>query len=1334
MTDVTTPPPSPGDRIEPIGLEVEMQRSYLDYAMSVIVGRALPLVEDGLKPVHRRVLYAMYDGGYRPDRGYFKCARVVGDVMGNYHPHGDSAIYDTLVRLAQPWSMRYPLVDGNGNFGSPGNDPAAAMRYCLAPGARIRTQEGTVRVEDLVPGAAPNSDTDIDLKVYGRNGELVRATKFFHSGHHETVRLETSEGYELTGTRNHPVLCLVDVRGTPTLLWKLLEEIRSGDVTVLQRVPEAEVGGLDDDERHLALLTGAFVSEGWISPSRAGFNNVDADYFAAVLEAYDAVVGGPRYVGSRVIASGSTLHELDVQDVRALLASPLRELAGARSGAKRVPEFVWRGDRAIKAEFLRSLFTGDGSSSLLPLKSIQISYSTRSIGLARDVQQLLLELGVVSRVCSHASGEFKVYIGNRRDARLFSGSVGFLGRKQDKLETELGKLPLESSSLSSDHVPHLASYVRAQAGGRWTERDWLRRHNVDRIERWERDGDLILATITDRAVAEHARALADGRYYFATVASVSDAGVQPVYSLRVDTDEHAFISNGFVSHNTECRLAPLAMEMLRDIDEDTVDFAANYDGRSQEPLVLPSRFPNLLVNGSAGIAVGMATNIPPHNLREVAAGVQWYLEHPEASSEELLEALLERVKGPDFPTGALVVGRRGIDDAYRTGRGSITMRAVIEAEEDARGRQQLVVTELPYQVNPDNLAATIADLVRDGRLTGIADVKDESSQRTGQRLVIVLKRDAVAKVVLNNLYKHTQLQQTFGANMLALVDGVPRTLSLDAFVRHWVDHQIEVIVRRTRFRLRKKEERAHILRGYLKALDAIDAVIDLIRRSPSADEARAGLMQLLDVDDVQAEAILNLQLRRLAALERQRLIDEYDQIMRDIAELNAILESPARQREIIGSELAAIVERYGDERRSQLVPFDGDMSVEDLIAEEDIVVTITNGGYAKRTKADLYRAQRRGGKGVRGAQLRQDDLVDHFFVTTTHHWILFFTNKGRVYRAKAFELPEAGRDARGQHVANLLAFQPDEHIAQVLDLRDYEVAPYLVLATRQGLVKKTRLAEFDSNRAGGLIAINLREDDEVISALLVGPEDDLLVVSRRGSSARFSASDESLRPMGRATSGVIGMRFRDGDELLSCDAVREGATLLTATDAGYAKRTLLTRWERKNRGIYGVTAHRITEARGSLVGAVVVEEGDEVLAITRNGGVIRTAVTHIRESGRDTMGVRLVNLSVGDAVVGIARNAERAAVGDEPGDVPAELAVEEAVATALSGAAEVAAAVDPATDPAASAPAVRATPPAGSGGTGGSGVTVTDAATGTTPDQDGDATPGTGPGAEEDPR
>jgi DNA gyrase subunit A len=986
-------------RVEPVGLEVEMQRSYLDYAMSVIVGRALPDVRDGLKPVHRKILYAMYDSGFRPDRGYVKCARVVGDVMGNYHPHGDSSIYDALVRMGQPWSLRYPLIDGNGNFGSPGNDPPAAMRYCVTGETLVRLADGRdVRIDSLAPDAAPSSETSIDLKVAGLLGDPVGADAFFHSGSHPTLRVRTELGHDLVGTLNHPVLCAVrGAAGAPVLRWLLLSELRPGDLIARQ-------------------------DGSWSIPA--------------------------------------PMRGADVADL-------------------------------------------DDTSRLLP-----------------------------------------------------------------------GSTPLTAFS-------------------------------------------------------------------YAMVTSVTDAGVRPVYSLRVDTDDHAFVTNGFVSHNTESKLAPLAMEMLRDIDEDTVDMQDNYDGRTKEPTILPARFPNLLVNGSEGIAVGMATKIPPHNLREIAAAVLWCLEHPEADEATTLEALLSLVKGPDFPTHGLIVGQQAIQDAYRTGRGSIRMRAVVEVEEDARGRPCLVVTELPYQVNPDNLAERVAELVKEGKLTGIADIRDESSGRTGMRLILVLKRDAVAKVVLNNLYKHTQLQETFGANMLALVDGVPRTLNLAQFIRYYVEHQIEVIRRRTAYRLRKAEERAHILRGLVKALDALDEVIALIRRSPTVDEARTGLIQLLDIDDVQAGAILDMQLRRLAALERQKIIDELARIEIEIADLKDILAKPERQRAIVSEELREIAAKYGDDRRTQIIPFDGEVSMEDLIAREDVVVTITRTGYAKRTKVDMYRSQRRGGKGVSGASLRQDDIVSHFFVISTHAWILFFTNKGRVYRAKAYELPEANRVAKGQHVANLLAFQPDEHIAQVIQIPNYQVAPYLVLATKNGLVKKTRLDEFDSNRSGGIIAINLREDDELVGAALAGPENDLLLVSKHAQAIRFHANDDSLRPMGRATSGVIGMRFGGEDELLAMEVVRDGMDVLVATNGGYAKRTPIEEYPVQGRGGKGVLTARITERRGGLVGALVISPEDELFAITSNGGVIRTPVKPVRRTrDRNTMGVKLMDLPEGVTIVALARNAD----------------------------------------------------------------------------------------------
>ena len=808
------------DKIEQVDLQVEMQRSYLDYAMSVIVGRALPDVRDGLKPVHRRVLYAMYDGGYRPDKQFSKCSRVVGDVMGQYHPHGDAAIYDTLVRLVQEWNMRYPLVWGQGNFGGPGNDAAAAPRY------------------------------------------------------------------------------------------------------------------------------------------------------------------------------------------------------------------------------------------------------------------------------------------------------------------------------------------------------------------------------------------------------------------------------------TECKMAPLAMEMVRDIDEETVDFQDNYDGRTQEPTILPSRFPNLLVNGSIGIAVGMATNIPPHNLKEIAEAAKFVLENPEKTGEKLLAELLKIVKGPDFPTGAQILGRSGIEDAYRTGRGSITMRAVVTVEE-LQGRTCLVVTELPYQVNPDNLALRIAELVKEGKLTGIADIRDETSGRTGQRLVIVLKKDAVARVVLNNLYKFTQLQENFGANMLALVDGVPRTLTLDGFITYWIDHQIEIVLRRTKFRLKKAEERAHILRGYLKALDALDAVIKLIRKSQTVDDARDGLMKLLEIDDLQARAILNMQLRQLAALERQKIIDEAAALEAEIKGYKKIIKDESLQRKIVTEELAEITEKYGDDRRTQIVAADGDVSVEDLIPEEGMVVTLTAGGYIKRTRSTSYRVQHRGGKGVKGTSLRADDVVQNFIVSTTHHWLMFFTNKGRVYRAKVHEIQEGSREAKGQHVANLLALQPDERVVEVIDLKDYQQAPYLVIATKDGLVKKTELELYDTSRTGGIIAIKLRKGDEVVNAMLVEKANRLLLVSKKGMSICFAADNESLRPMGRDTSGVTGMKFRKGDELLSARVIGKKGFVFVVTEGGYAKRTSVDQYRVQGRGGLGIKVAKLDEKRGDLVGSEIVDESDEVLVVLASGKVMRTPASEVPAKGRDTLGVVFARFEEGDAVLSLAKNSER---------------------------------------------------------------------------------------------
>ncbi|HEY7255037.1 MAG TPA: DNA gyrase subunit A, partial [Solirubrobacterales bacterium] len=1210
-------------RIEERDLTNEMRSSYLDYAMSVIVGRALPDVRDGLKPVHRRVLYGMHDLGLQPNRPYRKSATIVGEVMGKYHPHGDSAIYDTLARMAQDFSLRYPLVDGQGNFGSIDDDPPAAMRYCVSGDTRVATTRGTVRIASIVPGAEANSDHDLNLQVLDRRGRPVRATKLFHSGEHPTLRLRTSQGHELTGTHNHPVLCLVDMAGVPLLLWKLLEEIRPGDRVLISRTDQGDDAPLAKPERQLALLAGAFVSEGWIGAGRAGFSNVDESFFAETLAAYDAIVGGPRYVYSRRIASGRVLHELDVQNLARLRESPLAELAG-KAREKRVPEFVWQSAQPFKRAFLSALFTGDGSSSLLHRNTIQISYSTYSEQLARDVQLLLLEAGVVSRLCRYQKGELKVVVSNRRDARLFARNVGFTGEKQAKLERDLATIPAGSRALSQDHVPFVAEYIRSDCDSRWTERDRLRRHDIDRVERWEQGGTAIMERIESAEVREVVEPLVTGDYFYAEVESVESAGVQPVFSIRVDSDDHSFLTNGFVSHNTEARLASLSTELLRDIDADTVDFGANYDETQREPLVLPSRFPNLLVNGASGIAVGMATNIPPHNLRETIGAVKAYIASPEID----LAGLMEHVKGPDFPGGGMM-SAEGIRDAYASGRASVRVRARAHVEPLKGGREAIVVTELPFMVKKGGdggLITKIADLVREKKITGISDLRDETD-RSGMRLVIETKRGGdPPEVVLNQLYKRTPMQTTFGVNMVALVDGVPRTLSLKELVEHYAFHQREVLTRRTQYELRRAEARAHILEGLLIALDNLDAVIELIRGSSDTDTARSGLIGKFGLSELQAQAILDMRLARLTALESDKVRDEHRDLMERIGELRAILGDPARIDAILVEELDEVADRYGDERRTEVTHFEGDMDIEDMIADQQMVISITHSGYAKRLPLATYRQQNRGGRGVMGMDLKEDDYIEHLHICSTHDFLLFFTNRGKVYRLKVYELPEGSRTSKGRALVNVLPLRDGEKVTAVIPTRDFTENKYLVFATAAGLVKKTEFKAYNTPiRADGIIAIKIRDNDELVQVRLTSGDDDILLVSKSGHAARFS--ETAVRAMGRDTSGVKGMNVSDkGNRVLAMDVARDDTELFVVTENGYGKRTAVSEYPVKGRGTKGVLTAKLTEKKGGLAGALIVREHQDLLFISQNGMVQRTRAGGISQMGRPTQGVKVMNM------------------------------------------------------------------------------------------------------------
>ena len=1238
-----------GGRIEERELTTEMRSSYLDYAMSVIVGRALPDVRDGLKPVHRRVLYAMHDLGLQPNRPYRKSAFIVGEVMGKYHPHGDSAIYDTLARMAQPFSLRYMLVDGQGNFGSIDDDPPAAMRYCVAGDTRVATPSGTVRIDAIVDDAEPNSDNPIDLKVLDRLGRAVPASTLFHSGEHPTLRLRTAQGHEITGTHNHPVLCLVDMAGVPLLLWKLLEEIEQGDRVLISRTPREDDEVLTERENQLALLAGAFVSEGWISASRAGFNNVDKDFFEQVVQAYDAVVGGRRYVSSREIASGSVLHELDVQNLEHLRESPLAEVTGV-AREKRVPEFVWSSRAEFKRAFLRSLFTGDGSSSRLPRNTIQISYSTYSEQLARDVQLLLLEAGTVSRICRYEKGEFKVVITNRRDAHLFSNNVGFLGKKQEKLERDLSLIPEVSRALSHDHVPFMADYIRTDNQSGWSDRDWLQRHNVDRIERWEQGGTAILERIASQEVRDTVSPLVTGDYFYAEVESVVDAGVQPVYSIRVDTDDHSFLTNGFVSHNTEARLARLSTELLRR--------HRRRHGRVRDRITTsPSRsrsfcrraFPNLLVNGSSGIAVGMATNIPPHNLSESIGAVKAYIANPGID----LAGLMEHVKGPDFPGGG-IMSAEGVADAYASGRASVRIRARAHVEPLKGGRDAIIVTELPFMVKKGGeggLITKIADLVRDKKITGISDLRDESD-RNGMRLVIETKRGGdPPEVVLNQLYKRTAMQSTFGINMVALVDGVPKTLGLKELIEHYVNHQREVVIRRTQFELRRAEARAHILEGLLIALENLDAVIALIRGSADTDAAKAGLIERFELSGEQAQAILDMRLARLTALESDKLREEHEELANRIAELRAILGDPARIDAVIVEELDEVDQRYGDERRTEVTHFEGDMNIEDMIADQQMVISITHSGYAKRLPLATYRQQHRGGRGVMGMDLKEDDYIEHLHICSTHDFLLFFTNRGKVYRLKVYELPEGSRTSKGRALVNVLPLRDGEKVTAVIPTRDFSENRYLVFATAQGLVKKTEFKAYNTPiRADGIIAIKIRDGDELVQVRLTSGDDDILLVSKSGHASRFS--EEAVRPMGRDTSGVKGMNVSakvngQANRVLAMDIARDDSELFVVTENGYGKRTSVSEYPVKGRGTKGVLTAKLTAKKGGLAGALIVREHQDLLFISQNGMVQRTPAGGISQMGRPTQGVKVMNMKDDDSVSAVALVVDEDSEGDE---------------------------------------------------------------------------------------
>ncbi|MDM7461228.1 MAG: DNA gyrase subunit A [bacterium] len=1238
-----------GREVLQVPVEEEMKRSYLDYAMSVIIARALPDVRDGLKPVQRRILYVMRELGLTPDSQHTKSAKVCGETTANYHPHGQEVVYPTLVRMAQDFNMRYPLVDGQGNFGSVDGDPPAAMRYCLTGDALVRTEQGLIPIGELAV------QETIDLQVRAAGGRMQRATRWFDCGEHPTRRVRTRYGYELTGTPNHPVLvCLADSEGKPRLAWKTLENLQIGDYLVIDRgrgksettrelvdltpyapcLPEGSTTRVHTlptrlDE-NLATLMGALVAEGTLSNTRIEFTCTSGEFAETFQRLWGVCfpdcrlhtwLRPPVGFGKRPFWQ---MQVVSLYVVRFLNALGLQ----GRSKERVVPPAILRSPRSVQAAFLRALFEGDGAVERSGKSLMRVSLVSASEQLLKQVQVMLLPFGIVGALRKEKhNATYRLCIAGYENLQRYHAHIGFLSEaKRKALESILADA--SGCALSkTDSVPYLSAYVRRVAK---RHREWLGKHNFDRVARLQHALPQLLEALSPED-AEFVLALAENRYFFDPVVAIEDAGMQCVYSIRVESACHSFVANGFINHNTEVRLTPIAMEMLADIDKETVDWMPNYLQSAEEPTVLPARFPNLLCNGGSGIAVGMATNIPPHNLSEVVDALIYRLEHPNCT----LEPILKLLPGPDFPTGGLILGTKGIRQAYETGRGSIVMQAKTQIEPLDGGKSAIVITELPYQVSKARLIEQIAGLVKAGKLDGITDLADYSD-RTGMRVVIELRRDVNPNRMLNSLLKHTQMRTTFGVILLALVDNVPRVMSLLDLLDHYLEHRRIVIERRTRYELYRAKSRAHILEGLQIALNFLDEIIRIIRQSETAEVARRTMIQRFGLTVLQADAILNTQLRQLARLEQEKIAEEYRGLLREITRLEHILEDPKQVQAIIKDDLRTLKEKFGDARRTRIIAREAeDISEEELIPEEETLVLITRDGYIKRVSMDAYRSQRRGGKGVIATTAREEDEVEHLFQVSTHHYILFFTDRGRVYRLKAYEIPETSRQARGAAVINYINIQSDEKVTATVSVRDFDAPGYLTMITRKGEIKRTALSEFANLRSNGLNAFDLEPGDALGWVLHTSGKDDVLLVTKAGLAIRFPETDVPVRS--RTAGGVKAITQGKDDALVSACRVQPDALLLVVSENGFGKCTPLKEYRVQSRGGKGIFTMNVTRKTGSVVAAEVVEKDDKVILVTANAKGIRLRVADLRITGRIAQGVKLIDLAEGDTVAAITR-------------------------------------------------------------------------------------------------
>lgn len=1231
--------PEKGERIIPKVIEEEMKEAYVNYAMSVIVGRALPDVRDGLKPVHRRILYAMQDMGMFHNKPTKKCARIVGEVLGKYHPHGDIAVYDALVRMAQDFSLRYPLIKGQGNFGSVDGDSAAHMRYCVTGDTLVLTNKGLLPIKDI----SKKEEENINLTVLNHHGQKKKAVKFFNSGKHKIVKIITEQGYSLKGSYNHPVLCWgMNEFGHPHPCWKLISEITTDDYVIINRSSslfsktnpllskyypafaskEKNITLPQRINESLAFLLGALVSEGSFHQKKILFNNQDLKFYEEVKKSI--YLNFPEVTLYERAIAGNCM-ELDLYHQRVVRFLENLGLKNSKAHEKEIPHIILKSKKEIIKKFLQALFEGDGSVQFVTEqkhggKSIQLFYDSKSKKLLEQIKILLLSFGIVSSepYLDQRSNCYRICFFGVSNVSAFQKEIGFFSVRKNKPLSgveQMNKLRMSKT----DFIPHLNEYLR-----RNYPKTFILRNNFNRYNLLEKNYASLIKIITpsDKKIIDWLR---DRHFFFNKIRRIERLPEETVYSLKVDSPCHSFVANGFINHNTEAKLNQLAEEMLKDLDKNTVNFRDNFDASLKEPEVLPNKFPNLLVNGSTGIAVGMATSIPPHNLKEVCEAIIETINNPEISVEELIQI----IPGPDFPTGGEVACGNALWHAYAKGKGKVTIKSVIELEDD-----KIIVKEIPYMVNKSELIEQIADLVRDKKILGIRNLNDESDQ-DGIRIVIDLKKDADPQVAINQLYQYSRMKVSFGINLLALVKDQPKVLGLKDFIQEHILHRKEVINRRTKFDLDQAEARVHVLIGLLVALDNLDAVIPGIKNSKTVEEAKDFLINTYSLSEIQAKAILDLKLQKLASLEQEKIRTEHQELLVKIREYNEILASEAKVLDLIKEELTEIKDNYGDERRSKIVTGedDDDIDLEELIEEDTVVVTMTNSGYVKRLPLDTYRTQKRGGKGIKATGMKEEDFVEKFYITSTHDYLLFFTDKGQVYWMKVYSLPEGSRQAKGRHIANLIEMGTEEKITAVIPVKDFKEG-YLFMATQNGTVKKTELLNFSKLRKGGIRAIELDEKDTLVGVKYTNGNQEIILATQEGMANRFQEKD--VRAMGRAARGVRGIKLDSGDKVIGMLAAEENKEILTLTEKGYGKRTPVSDYRLCNRGGKGVTNIKITDKNGKVKAVMLVDGSEELMVMSKNGIAIRTKCSDISVVGRATQGVRIIRLGETDTMAAAA--------------------------------------------------------------------------------------------------